>query len=529
MRDLFIENFKGIRAVNPVVDLSSRGVVSAIECSNVELLNTNQSGNFALYTSKGNKAVKDIGKTIVGQFESVQNGVTYWYIFAKDNLKGYLYLYDINLDTITLLKSDLSPSDVCNGITISQGFTDWFVFTNGVDDFLAVNMTQENSDERLRFLNATDAEGRDIRGIGLEVQDGRLVTFCKNRVHWSAQANIFDWQSSDPDVVTSPAYQEFDRDVTAIAYYNNSLITFTDTYSVSFTGNPGDATSFVRCGATGGGCPSFKSVLKFDNKLFYYDHKTKNIYAYYILDIGQTRPTEGLADNVLSFLEKIDQIRLNQIEVLSYINKNKTEIWFKIPLADRNVILVYDYLKREWMERQAQNDICALCVVKDALYSASGTKILKEYTSMNFDGTFHPAQYLMHVINLHSDSNIKILKMPIVITLDFEYDNDFYMEFIFDDNHEKSIIKRIVNFKSGYLIWSKTTDDLQGGRWAIDKQDENGGYWVSSNKSTVMFNLYGINCFKQLQIRIFTQEQMQEFAIKRIEFKRLRVKTKSLG
>ena len=56
-----------------------------------------------------------------------------------------------------------------------------------------------------------------------------------------------------------------------------------------------------------------------------------------------------------------------------------------------------------------------------------------------------------------------------------------------------------------------------------------GGIWVSSDNNTAMFNLDGVLPFKQLQIKIFTKEPTQEFAIKRIEFKRVRAKTKSLG
>ena len=81
----------------------------------------------------------------------------------------------------------------------------------------------------------------------------------------------------------------------------------------------------------------------------------------------------------------------------------------------------------------------------------------------------------------------------------------------------------------GYLIWSKSADDETGGKWALNEHDADGGIWVSSDKNTVMFNLDGILHFKQLQIRIYTTESPQEFAIKRLELKRVRIKTKSLG
>lgn len=270
-----------------------------------------------------------------------------------------------------------------------------------------------------------------------------------NRVHWSAQNNIFDWSSSNPDIITGPAYQEFDRDVTAVVYYNNKLIAFTADYSVYFRGNPGNAADFERGGASGGGCASFKSVIKFDNKLFYYDDKAKNVFAYYLLDSGQTRPSEGLANNVISYFQSIDERKINQTEMISYIHGNKSEIWLKLPYENRNAILIYDYLTGEWSERKAQDNIRALALVKNALYSAAGSKVLKEYVGTTFDGTFIPSEYKMNVINLRSDSNIKIPKMPMILTFDYNSENNFYIEFIYDDKPEKSRIKHIVKTLKG--------------------------------------------------------------------------------
>ena len=529
MGDLFIENFRGIRNLTPVADVVSSGTISAVTCQNVELRNTENSANIAIFTAKGKKKVKDVGKKVIGQFESVQGGVSYWFVYAIDATKGYLYSYDTVQDSLNLLNVDLSASEVCNGITLAQGYYDWFVFTNGIDDYVGVCMDQELEEDRVQFLNATDAEGRNIRGLGLEAYDGRLVTFSENRVHWSAQSDIFDWISSNPDVVTGPAYQEFDRDVTAIVYYNDKLIAFTKDYSVSFSGNPGNVSSFNRTGATGGGCPSFRSVIKFDNKLFYYDNVAKNVFAYYLLDSGQTRPTDALANNVLSYFDELDSERLNEIELISYVYGNKSEIWLKLPSAESNRILIYDYLNGEWTERKAQDDIRAFALIRGGLYSASGTKILKEYVSSTFDGVYIPSEYKMNVINLKSDSNIKVPKMPLILTLDYDCENDFYMEFIYDDMPDKSRTKHIVKLIKGYLIWSKSENDEEGGRWALDENDENGGIWVSSDKNTVMFNLDGVLHFKQLQIRIYTLESPEEFAIKRLELKRVRIKTKSLG
>ncbi len=529
MQDIFIQNFRGIRKVNPVADVQNQGIISAVKLKNVDLKYTENGNNIGIFTAKGNKAVADVGKTIIRQFESVQNGIYYWFVYAIDDEGGYLYNYKYNENTLELVKGGFTKTDVCNAITVSQGFYDWFVFTNGVDDYVGICLHHETASERVKELNAEDAEGRLIRGLGLDVYEGRLVTNSQNRVHWSRTADIFDWKTNTADVVTNPAYQEFDRTVTAVISYNNMLIAFTNEYSTYFKGNPGDAADFVRGGASGGGCPSFQSVIKFDNKLFYYDNMAKNVFAYYLLDSGQTRPTDGLADNVIDYFAGIYPQRINEIEIVSFVSGEKSEIWFKLPYFDENKILIFDYLKSEWLERQAEDDIRGLAVISGALYSASGSKILKEYLSVNFNEGFIPAEYKMSVINLGSDSNIKVAKMPVIFTLDFDYNNDFYVEFIYDDRPEKKKVKRIVKLAKGYLIWAKNKEDENGGYWAVDENDENGGIWVSEDKNTVMFNLFGMLPFKQLQMRIFTAENGQEFGIKRIEIKRVKAKTKTLG
>lgn len=529
MQNLFIQNFRGIRKVNPIVDVETQGVISAVVCKNVELNFTENGDNVGINTTSGNKSIVDFDKQVIGQFESVQSGVSYWFVYAVDETQGYLYLYKPTDNTYELMKDGFTKTDVCNGITLNQGFYDWFVFTNGVDDFVGICLANESLSDKVKELEAVDAEGRDIRGLALEVYNGRLVTATENRVHWSKVADIFDWKSDTTEVLTNPAYQEFDRTVTAVVSYNDMLIAFTNEYSTYFKGNPGDALTFERGGASGGGCPSFKSVIKFDNKLFYYDDVAKNVFAYYLLDSGQTRPTEGLANNVADYFKEIYRPNINQIELVSYVVGNKSEIWFKIPNFQKNTILIYDYLKGEWIERASQDDIRAISVIDGAIYSASGSKLLREYLTSTFDGEKISAEYKMNIINVGSDSNLKVPKMPLILTLDFDYDNDFFIEFIYDDKPERSKTKRVIKINKSYLIWAKSHSDEEGGFWAKDENDEKGGVWVNADKNNVMFNLSGLLNFKQLQLRIFTTEDGQEFGIKRIELKRVKHKTKTIG
>lgn len=528
MVDIFIDKFKGIRAVNPIVDVVNTGSMSAVDCKNIGLKYSNNGNNVGIYTMKGNSLYASLaGKVIRGSWESVQAGVRLWFVYATDEENGYLYSLSPSSRVFTLVQDGLTKTDLCNGITVANGLYDWFVFTNGVDDYLGIRI--EGGVVTKEWLNATDAEERDIRGLCLKYYDGRLVTNSGNRVHWSKQADIFDWSTATPGVVTNPAYQEFDRAVTAIEYYNNYLIAFTDTYSVAFSGNPGDATNFSRTGAAGGGCASFNAEIKYDNKLYYYDHIAKNIFAYYLYDSGQQRPTDGLANEVFEFFNEIDGDKIGSVAMLGFSIGDKNEILINIPTKDEQKTLVLDYLKGEWLERDDQH-INGFTIYDSTLYSMSENSIYEEYKSRQFSGSFRPAEYKMNIINLGSDTNLKIPKMPLTFTFDSSYNNNFYIDFRYDDDPKKVRTKHIVRKSTRSMMWAVDDTETDKTRmWAEDLEDDEHGYWSIDEKRNITYNLTGLLNFKQLQMRLYTTELGEEFGIKRIELKRVKIKTKTTG
>ena len=119
--------------------------------------------------------------------------------------------------------------------------------------------------------------------------------------------------------------------------------------------------------------------------------------------------------------------------------------------------------------------------------------------------------------------------MPIVLTMDSNYANNFYIRFIYDDKPEKSRVRKVCKADDRYLVWAWNEDDERGGCWAEDKTDEHGGIWASDDSLNVTYTLSGLLMFKQLQMIIYTSDPGDEFGIKRIEVKRMGFKTKTLG
>lgn len=531
----YFDHFKGVRRKNPISE-PLNGVMSAVNMSNTELKYSGNSDAVGIYSMEGNSLFASLtneNETIYGMFESVQQvnneSVRYWFVYTSDGTKGRIYQFDKSLLTFTLIYDQLSHSKFSNGITIAQGLYDYFFFTNGVDAPITIQMSAELVD-RIQVVNAVDYEGRNIRGLGLESYDGRVIMTSDNRVHWSRQGDIYDWATVD-SLSTDSAYQEFDRQVTAVVYYNNSLIAFTDDYSVALVGNPAVATSFTRSGASGNGCASYRSILKFDNKLYYYDGKSKNIFAYYLYDTGQMRPSDGVANNIFDFFSTIDITRIKEMQFFPVLQGEKNEIWLKIPNKDgESTILILNYTIGEWVVRKEQT-INQVMIYDDEIFSCYDNKILKEYVGNLYEDEFIPSEYEFSIINLGSDATLKACKGRIFLTLESingdgtDIDNDFFIEFIRDGNELRRKVKRISKkMPENTLIWVQDEADLSGGHWVEDESDTSGGVWLQISKYDQLFKISPIAPFKQLKIRIFTSEAGQRFAIKRIEFAKIKIK-----
>lgn len=89
--DLAIQNFRGIRKVNPVVDVVSGAVLSAVTCRNTELRYTEKGNNVGIFTAAGNQIVSACPNKIIGQWEE-----EFWNeVVCRCLNKGYLVIYEL--------------------------------------------------------------------------------------------------------------------------------------------------------------------------------------------------------------------------------------------------------------------------------------------------------------------------------------------------------------------------------------------------------------------------------------------------
>ena len=106
-------------------------------------------------------------------------------------------------------------------------------------------------------------------------------------------------------------------------------------------------------------------------------------------------------------------------------------------------------------------------------------------------------------------NTLKVLVFPPRVSFDLPYTNNFFVKYIKNFNtFKKPKIKYIKAKFKNFLIWGI-------GFWGIN-------YW--SSKATNTIGKFPNATFKILEISLYTEAKGQDFAIKNIEFSKIKVK-----
>lgn len=505
-------NFKGIRTRNGI---NTGGTISAVECQNVDFVANTVGADMQIKSTLGNVFVAQYPNyNLIKGFESIQDGVKHWLLYAENKTKGMLLRYNKVDDEFETLVDNLRVTGKANGITMKDTAYDVFVFTNGLD-YYSVNFAE---DEITKVIQPV-YDGKPVTGLALAERDGSLVIGQLDGYGiaiGSRQGDIYDFNYAvTADDKTKPWYQLFGKGVTAIVPYIGGLLVFTKDDSTLLSGNPADIETFVRSDASIGGCMSFESWCYHDKYLFFYDNEQKNIYYYTQNDIGQKVLGQPIAPEVQKYFDDV-----KKMQIVSFVGNNRSEIW----LLSDNFKLIYDYFVGEWSERVCQ-DISSYFVYDNAIYSTTPDgKILKEkegLDSCNFDGTFYPALYKMQTINLGSYSDMKEMEMQPLFTVSDNFDNVFVIDCIIDGKKTKS--KKVTLIVNGG-VWGDDSEDLAS-ECTFDVATFSSGsdYITHQLKGKFVSNWY------YLQFTVRTEELGQDFNILAMELKGITVETDTIG
>ena len=277
---LICNNFAGINRTSAIY--TSSGITST-DMQNVELFATEVNAGVGIRTMKGNISVCDDipdGETIINIFESVQGGITHFFVHTENDSEGKIYQYFKNSQTLSLKVSGLSVTGISCATDVSQGWSDLWVFSNS-EEILTIEIDKRdehgNLDE-IEILDLQDSDGRQVKGMGCIVFAGRLWIFSNQVLWYSVQENIYDFSTSDAEITTSAGYIEFVKKITAIYPYLGTLAVFHKNSSCLISeSEPG---VFSKTLESPGGCAGYNSLVFHGTELYFYDDTKKGVFCF---------------------------------------------------------------------------------------------------------------------------------------------------------------------------------------------------------------------------------------------------------
>lgn len=499
---LLFDKFKGIREYNGV---NSGNVISAVQADNVELVQTDIGSCTGIKSMNGNAVAYNLpaGYEIRGIFKSKQDGITYKFIYAENEEKGVLF-YINPVDAPEILVDDLSLTGNCSGLTMSSTAYDVFVFTNGKEVKTVCFTSDLGYGEAVKTIEAVDYQGRSINWLSMTVWNGFLVVASQYGVHASHQNDIYTWNDNPQDVADS-WYIDFTQKVTAVVSFTNGLFIFTENDLSFLNTTPNDTTNSTMKNVAMNGCFSYQSLIVHDTYLYFYDNNQKNIYYIQITDTGQTRPAGPVAKEIQSYFNDIKKFKM-----FSCIYNNRNEIWCIV----NDDVIIFDYFQQEFLTRKEQN-IDTVALIDNAIYTGGKLgKIYVENINLDFDGMFYPSVYKTTFINLGSNSNMKKQKTPLLLVLNDDYTNDFWVELTCNGKTKNP--KRVKKLKKDASIFGE----------AIFGKSK---YSVINPYAKTVVEISTPQTWYTLGVKIFTKELGQGFYINSMELKNIKVKTKTRG
>ncbi len=509
-KSLICNNFSGI---NRNASQYSNAIITASDMQNVELFSTENNSGVGIRTMNGNIAVSDYipdGEIVVNIFESVQKSKTYFFVHTESSLEGKIYLFSPETGILTLKVSGLEITGKSSATDVTQGWSDLWVFSNSLD-ILSIEIDKYDSNgllDEVTIMDLKDTDGRSVKGLGLVIFAGRLWIFNNQVLWYSSQENIYDFETSDAEILTSAGYIEFVKNITAIYPYLGSLAVFHSNSSCLIDQDE-TTQSFYKTSDFPGGCAGYDSLVFHGTKLYFYDDIKKGVFSFLQVVNGDKTLGDNVALEIQDELFSIPSSQLINIKALSVVTSDRNEVWFLWPSDDVNysTIMIYDYIRSAWVKRKSQK-INTIRVIAGKLYSA-GKKIYEEYNSSDFDGEFIDSYYKCAPLNLAVENSLKILAYPPKITMNMYYSNNFYIEYTKDYNSLTTKVRQITSKTLRNVLY------FDKGFWDINT--------FPYEKINVIKKLPA-TFFRTLQMSFYTKDYGQNFCINNIEFGKVKTK-----
>jgi hypothetical protein len=492
--DIIVTEFKGQQLI-PTFFNQQENSTSAEIAKNVEFYRDPITGRYGVKKSFGIESRKDIslvvsryGKplTIIDCFlAEVSDSIgQHFFCYCEDEYMGYIYEYDIDLQTFVYKKGQWKDG---TGNSIPEipkgageiGYKNFIdsgskicLFSNGVQYIkIAVNIntgtlefvytefiyreraTGTYVDQKKCYIRGTLIEYDGVCLIlGNQKLDGANVKMANNQVFWSNPSDCFDFLNAGGSVNNSPYYKENGFNLQAFKIFKGNLICFGDRESVIYKGDVTQRLTggFQRIQSYSSGCISPKSIIELDNELIYYDYNNNAIYSF-TENEQQTIKTksEKINNNFLEFTRSIS----NTDAALIKIEKTPTNIIMIIPnkfkKIQENILINRDNF---YVSYFTLNILGMLYIREREFYFTE--KIIGERNEAikTMLGHWYPSKYQTSFTDLGNLTATKFVKMPIIVQTEQRERVAFKLSYIYDTS-KVSFRETTIDFrKNPYLV-----------------------------------------------------------------------------
>ena len=144
-------------------------------------------------------------------------------------------------------------------------------------------------------------DGNIVKGLGMVIFSGRLWVFNGQKLWYSVQEDVYDFSTSDAEVVTSSGYIEFVKKITAIYPYLGALAVFHKDSSCLITEDNG---IFSKSFDSPGGCAGYDALVFHGTQLYFYDDTKKGVFSFLQVVNGDKTLGENIAIDIQEELRK---------------------------------------------------------------------------------------------------------------------------------------------------------------------------------------------------------------------------------
>ena len=174
--------------------------------------------------------------------------------------------------------------------------------------------------------------------------------------------------------------------------------------------------------------------------------------------------------------------------------------------------------------RQEQK-ISAVALIQNRIYTGGDEgKVFVENINNDFDGKFFPAVYKTTYINSIGNSNLKKQKTPLLLVLNDEFVNDFWVELTCDSKTRQA--KRVRVTASGGGVYADDSVEI------VTPSEELFDCAVFAAENTYAKKVVEITTpqtWYNIAVKIYTDSPEQGFYITSMELKNIWAKTKTKG